>query len=798
MLGFAPLASTPLGDDSAGLSTRTGAASGSIEIVGISHAGNAARGAAVSLVAIASTAAGVSASHGRSEGDLAITARGTGQIATRLVANRNLGLAGVASAGTAIGATAQAALGLAGQSACVVASQVEAQGSLTALIRVGATTSVECAAASVIGMAGAAAAQVDTQAAGDVVAVQVGVGHVAVVADGVVDAMGILQGAASAQIAVTFAANSALTLVGSSSGASLSPLFAQVSTGVSLDGLARVDADVSALASSQAGLGATATGAAPLRSAVLGAFEIAGPTETDVQILGQSGRSISLAGTTASVSDLASRATSTLAIAGRATTVAANAATIAGIVHLSGATGLRGAVVGMGTTAFDISLQTDGVVPLPAVTEALLTLDAAANAVAGAVATGADLLPLAGQSAAVTRAIAQAISTVTLASDAGGVVVSVGPAQGTINVLRALAGDAEVTGDAARQIGIGGHAAAVIALDGQVPHGALDLLAVMTAGASHFVRAEGELAFAGDAVVTIGIGARAKPSLGFAIAASAIIELTGTAASQITSKALVDLKVAVRGPAQSAFRINGAAVSATASAGQICREFALNLQARARPAVMGAGTGTLDIARSGMGTVPVIAHAARSIPIGGSGAGSAACVGNATQAELRMELATASQTRIRAEGAVAAANLGPVGEAGARVRSHGTATSRLTFTRMSLGDVAVAGAALRGIALQGDAHVRVTALVAANSNVVPGLLSTASNIIAIAFTGQAQMPQAVSAANTITTCQSPAGLLEARGTGIGYRAPPALRRSELPNTRQGGNLAPSLRSGRIV
>jgi hypothetical protein len=117
---------------------------------------------------------------------------------------------------------------------------------------------------------------------------------------------------------------------------------------------------------------------------------------------------------------------------------------------------------------------------------------------------------------------------------------------------------------------------------------------------------------------------------------------------------------------------------------------------------------------------------------------------------------------------------------------------------MSLGDVAVAGAALRGIALQGDAHVRVTALVAANSNVVPGLLSTASNSIAITFTGQVQLPQAVSAASTITTGQSIAGYLEARGSGIAYRAPPALRRSEWPNTRQGGHLAPSLRHGRIL
>jgi hypothetical protein len=89
-------------------------------------------------------------------------------------------------------------------------------------------------------------------------------------------------------------------------------------------------------------------------------------------------------------------------------------------------------------------------------------------------------------------------------------------------------------------------------------------------------------------------------------------------------------------------------------------------------------------------------------------------------------------------------------------------------------------------------------MAAANANVVPGLESTASNIIAIAFTGQAQMPQAVSAANTITTGRFPAGLLAAHGMCIGFRAPPALRRSELPNTRQGGNLAPSLRSGRIL
>ena len=88
-------------------------------------------------------------------------------------------------------------------------------------------------------------------------------------------------------------------------------------------------------------------------------------------------------------------------------------------------------------------------------------------------------------------------------------------------------------------------------------------------------------------------------------------------------------------------------------------------------------------------------------------------------------------------------------------------------------------------------------MAAANANVVPGIQSTASNIISIAFTGQAQMPQAVSAANSVTTCQSPAGLLEARGTGIGYRAPPALRRSEPPRLGFSGRLMTG-NSGRIL
>ena len=72
-----------------------------------------------------------------------------------------------------------------------------------------------------------------------------------------------------------------------------------------------------------------------------------------------------------------------------------------------------------------------------------------------------------------------------------------------------------------------------------------------------------------------------------------------------------------------------------------------------------------------------------------------------------------------------------------------------------------------------------------------------SNVIAIAFTGQAQMPQAVSAANTITTCRSSAGKLEARGTGIGYRAPPALRRSEPPRLGFSGRLMTG-NSGRVL
>lgn len=221
----------------------------------------------------------------------------------------------------------------------------------------------------------------------------------------------------------------------------------------------------------------------------------------------------------------------------------------------------------------------------------------------------------------------------------------------------------------------------------------------------------------------------------------------------------------------------------------------LDLRVTAQSGVSGSGIGAMEITRAALGTVPVTSRAARSMHIGGLGDGFAANAGKATLARLRVELTTAARTRTRAEAAVASSL---DGSGAARALTTSAARIDLGFARAGLGFVVVTGAILRGIAILGDASVRVDAMAAANANMVPEIGSTASNIIAIAFTGQAQVPQAVSAANTFTTCQSPAGLLEARGTGIGYRVPPALRRSEWPNTRQGGNLAPFLRSGRIV
>jgi trimeric autotransporter adhesin len=859
MLGFSPLASAPLGDNGdQRLEPLVGAAAGGITIEGTSFkaiarttvhttSAIALAGAAKTMgridagglnkhgLALAGSATGVARARlgaqlnvytqGQTAGQIASQAgaASTFDVSTKADADLRLdgagartfgvsGLAigrseaalnavgvidltGAAGAGTENGVDIQIAVALFGKAAGGLTCQAQAARVFDIRGVVDAAALLDSAAASGIGLTGSAATHVVARTAVGVITLFGGEVRGTVATHGVTEATAVVQGVAAVQTGITAAANFTVTLIGRSSVSSLSPLFGQAIAGISITSLARADASASATAASEVGLGATAMGVVPLRSALQGAVDIAGPSETGVAILGQSGRSIAIFGAATSAVGVGSEVTGALAVQGHATIVAHRTGLSAGTVQLFGATSLRGAVSGAGGAVFDTALQADGAVPLPAVAGSLLVLDAIAHAVAASGGTGSSSLSLSGQSAAVVTATVQTGGTVALTLDAAGAVVSAGTARSTIDVLRAVIGGAAVTGDAARQIGIGGHAVGEIALNGWALEGALDLSAAMTASASASVSAQGELGFAGGAVVALDIGAGAKPGLDIAMTTAAVVGLSMTATPAVLFGGAAGIQVAARGSAQSAHGIEIATTCATAAAGRAGGALVLDLRGTAQSGVSGSGTGAMEITRAALGTVPVTAQAARSMPLLGLGVGSAANAGKATLARLRVELTTAAQTRTRAEAAVASA---VDGSGAARALTTGAARIDLGVTKLGLGFVVVAGAAVRHISFAGDVGVRVDAVAGANANVVPRLQSTASNIIAIAFTGQAQMPQAVSAASTITTCRSPTGLLEARGTGIGYRAPPALRRSEWPNTRQGGNLAPSLRSGRIV
>ena len=704
-------------------------------------------------------------------------------------------LSGTADARTAIGASAQAVLALNGQTTTRLVAQAQSSEHLDILCALDAAAEVNSAVAPDIGLSGSGVARVAAHAAVDVVPRFGCEAQASVATHGIIKATAIVQDGAAAQTGLTSAANSALTLIGRSSASSLSPLFGQAIAGVPIDALARAGASASAIATPEAGFGATATGAAALRSSVLGTVDIAGPSEIGVTILGQSGRSMPIFGTTTSALGLGSEVTGALAVQGTATTAALRATTATDTVQLSGATGMRGAVSGAGEAMFDTALQADGVVPLPAVAGSRVALDAIAHVMAASAGTGLSALSLSGRSAAVVPTILRASGTVALTPDAAGAVVAAGAARGTLNALRVLVGDTDLTGDAVRQISFDGDASAGIALEVWALEGALDLPTATAADAPVSGSAQGELEFAGDAVLALRIGAGAKPELSIAMTTAALVGLNATATPAVLFGGAAGIRLATRGTAQSAHGIKIAGTCATAASGQTDSALALDLRGTVQPGVFGSGTGAMEFTRATLSTVRITAHTARSMPLSGLGSGHAANAGKATLARLSVGLATTAQTRTQAKGATASALYGL---GAARAFATGAGLIDLGFARFGLGEVLVAGATLRGIALLGDASTHVDAAAAANANVTPGLESAASNIIAIAFTGQGQMPRAVLAANTITTCQFPAGLLEARGTGIGYRAPPALRRSELPNTRQGGHLAPSLRSGRIL
>ncbi|MFU8899043.1 MAG: hypothetical protein ACNA7L_09120 [Roseinatronobacter sp.] len=703
-------------------------------------------------------------------------------------------LTGASRAGTVIDAGAQTAFALAGQSAGRLAAHAQAGGVLETLCAVDAAPRVHIGADRDIGLTGFAAALVGTNTSFEVVAVYSGVADGALSAIGVAEAVASVQNGASAQTRVISAANSALTLIGSSSVSSLPPLFGQAIAGISIDGLARADAAVVAAAASEARLGATATGVAALQSAVRGAVDIAGPSETGVAILGQSGRSIAIFGVATSVSGLGSQATGALAVQGAATTVAPRAGRAAGAVQLSGVTGMRGVVAGAGRAVFDIALHADGAVPLLAVAGSLLALDAIAQAGTASGGTGSSLPSLTGQSAAAVTATVRASSTVALTPDIAGAVVLAGAARGTIDVRRALAGDADVTGDAARQITFGGHATGRSALDAWAPEGALDLSTVMTARASVPAGAQGGLGFAGDARVAIDIAAAAKPGLGFAWATAAAIGLRATATSAVSFGSAAGMRIAARGSTRSAFEIAGAATSATTSAARTGGEMLLDLYAKTQSSVSGSGTGAMEIARAALGTVPVTAHAARSMLLGGTGAGSAAGVAKAALARLRVKLATSARTRSRAGAAVAAAVDGS-GAAGAL--TSGAARLDLGFTRQGFGEAAVEGTTLRSIAFLGDAGARIAGLAAATVTIAPTLQCRASNSIAMVSAQPAQIPGGHARAYASVAGQSTEGLSPLYLAATALRAPPALQRSEAPSVGLSGRLLSS-NSGRIL
>lgn len=384
-----------------------------------------------------------------------------------------------------------------------------------------------------------------------------------------------------------------------------------------------------------------------------------------------------------------------------------------------------------------------------------------------------------------------------LAGRSGGRLVTAGTARGTVAVARAFTGDVDVLGDSSRQISISGAAAVRVDSTTQTSESVVEIKGRAAARGATEAETVASVALAGAAKADMLTVATISGSIGWIASASATAPRSAQGRGALSFVGRGEVRSAVDVTARIAgLSIGGELAGAAGLTAGLTADAVLDGAAAGSFAISGQGAGLFTVTRDSDTDVQVAGEAARVLPLAGAAEG--ALVVRATRADGAVELGGITTARVRAAANLArGAAMADQGHATGAARAQAISMGHVTFVRLGLGDVQVAGGATRGMALLGSAQAGNVAQVAANLPLAPELASKATNVILVEFTARdmGAAGRGIAQASVFGIATEPDLDL-----GLAFRAvgaPPALRRSEPPRTGLSGRLLPT-NSGRIL
>jgi hypothetical protein len=794
MFGFAPLACAPLADH--GRAQTLGTITGGVSLDGTTGSRTLTTGDAASILGLGGAS--------------------TATVSASLQALSPFALSGDTSAAAAAQAEAERAFTVAGHSAVAVFAQLgaravvsplgDARGEISSLASIDggfvvdrqmdAETAIFGEGARVLPLFGNSGGQISARAAsgGALLLSGVGLSEAKIAASGTAG-IGV-EGAGSGASAISVDLRSRVTVDGLGTGVSLVPLFLHVGGRFGIEGAAEGQvatqgesgqtADLSGFARKQAAVAGTS--AVPIKIGLASAAAMGvGATASPVFLLKGDGRAaaylrsaastdLSLSGATSGLLPVRAEAACDFAVQGRSDALTSLTGTAVGALEVKRELGTKIAIVS--DAARDMPLQGQSVAQIAAQGASLCdapVLSGVAKALTASTAHLVSRLGLSGLATARNGIRSDASSDVEV-----GVSASASAARQVT-----AEGSAGLSGTSGVQTKVSSATQAPMPLSGTA-EGNL----AMTA------RAQGDIAFARRTLAVAHIDAASKRILPFALHARAKSVLSAQAAASVSLYGQAGAILPAQALVSSAVDLIGAAtaIGEVAAVGQSGVE--LNGMAQAGAPIGADGHGVVSISSASMAETAILGGSARSLRLGGSSTVLVSLVAGAAGGKVDLRLSAA--LGVAAAQAVSAGDIALDGVTRSHAALFGATTGFVVLARFGAGDVAITSESARLILFPGYARLAIASTGLASGQLVIGADLRARIKIGAQLEIQAFMP-----AGTGTAIGLVAGAVQQSdwplaGSSLGFRAPPALQRLAPPNTRQGGSLMPSLRSGRIL
>ena len=793
MFGFAPLACAPLADH--GRAQSLGTITGGVSLNGTTGSRTLTTGDAASIFGLggASTATVPASLHALS--DFTLSGDTSAAAAAQAEAERAFTVAGHSAVAVFAQLGARAVVPLPGDARCEIGSEASIDCGFVVDRRLDVETAIFGEGARVLPLFGYNAGQISARAAsgGAVLLSGVGLSGAAIAASGIAGIS--VEGAGSGASTISVDLRSSVTVDGLGTGVSLVLLFLHVGGSFGIEGAAEGQvatqgesgqtADLSGFARKQAAVAGTSTVPVDMGLASAAAMGVLATARPAVPLNGD-GRAVANLQSTASIDLPVPGATSGLlpvrAAAAYNFTVQVRSATVGSLTGIAvGAlevTRKLGAEVAiLSDAARDMPLQVQSVGQIAAQASLLCDAPVLSGVAEAFMASSAHLvsrLGLSGLATARNGIRSDASSDVEV-----GVSASVSAARQVTSE-----GSAGLSGTSGVQTKVSSATQAPMPLGGTAK-GNL----AMTA------RAQGNIAFARRTLAVAHIDAASKRILPFALNARAKSVLSAQAAASVSLYGQAGAILPANAAVSRTLELIGTttAIGGVAAVGQSGVE--LNGIAQAGAPIGADGHGVLSISSASVTETEIAGGSARSLRLGGSSIVLVSLAAGAGGGKVDLGLGAALGV---AAQAVATGTMALDGVMRSHVALFGATTGSVVLTRFGVGDVAIASQSARVIIILGRASLAI-----ASTGLAGGPLGIASDLRTRTKIGAQLEIQAFMPAGTGTAVGLVAGAVQQSnwplaGSSLGFRAPPALQRLAPPNTRQGGSLMPSLRSGRIL